>query len=510
MSQGDQRSERLDRDRGGVIGRGGTPAAQCREIELKFQLPPPSSVLLEASALLVGVAVTRLDQHTTYFDTRDEMLRAAGYTLRVRTCAGSHIQTVKSQASQGDLAIDRAEWEWKIAGETADVERLREVPGLVEMAARLEGKLTPVFITEIRRTRRTFRLRGNTIAELVIDLGSIRAGNAMRPVNELEVELKQGLASSMFALAAELQATAPMRLSAESKAARGWALRTGIEQSPQLAVQRPPLPNMDVAAAFRLQIGTRLAHLVANVEPTLRRDPEGLHQMRIALRGLRAVLRLFAPALHHLDFSYFDTALRKVCHRLGIARDWDVFCLQTLPLALQDLAPNTFSKLEMQADLRRAAAHTEVEAELQGQSFTGLLLELSVVTGNCTARRTVTGGRPVDLSVKAKLPRLLDLHRFRKSLDLLCDSANASVLLFTDKIGGRYIESCTALQEVLGEANDMVVSKRLAEGLGHDRDPGLMRDTKLVSGWSKRRKKTAVLGLKRLNATFRSSLPFWA
>ena len=55
----------------------------------------------------------------------------------------------------------------------AEVDRLREVPALVEIAARLEGKLTPVFTTEIRRTRRTFRLRGTTIAELVIDLGAI-------------------------------------------------------------------------------------------------------------------------------------------------------------------------------------------------------------------------------------------------------------------------------------------------------------------------------------------------
>jgi hypothetical protein len=132
MSQGDQRSERPDRDRGRAIDRGGTTAAQCREIELQFQLPPPSSALLEASALLAGVAVTRLDQHTTYFDTRDETLRATGYTLRVRTCARSYIPAVKRRASQCDLAIDSAEGGWLMTGRMAEVDRLREVPGLSE------------------------------------------------------------------------------------------------------------------------------------------------------------------------------------------------------------------------------------------------------------------------------------------------------------------------------------------------------------------------------------------
>ena len=132
MRQGDQRSERPDLDRGRAIDRGGTPAAQCREIELKFQLPPPSSALLEASALLARVGVTRLDQLTTYFDTRDETLRAAGDTLRVRTFAESYIQTVKGQASQGDLAIDRAEGGGLMTGRMAKVDRLREVPGLSE------------------------------------------------------------------------------------------------------------------------------------------------------------------------------------------------------------------------------------------------------------------------------------------------------------------------------------------------------------------------------------------
>ena len=59
MSQVEQRSARPDRDHGRAIERRKTSAAQYREIELKFQLPLPSSALLEATALFAGVAVTR-------------------------------------------------------------------------------------------------------------------------------------------------------------------------------------------------------------------------------------------------------------------------------------------------------------------------------------------------------------------------------------------------------------------------------------------------------------------
>lgn len=59
MSQVEQRSERPDRDHGRAIELGKTPAAQCREIEFKFQLLPPGSALMDATAPFAGLAVTR-------------------------------------------------------------------------------------------------------------------------------------------------------------------------------------------------------------------------------------------------------------------------------------------------------------------------------------------------------------------------------------------------------------------------------------------------------------------
>lgn len=54
-----------------------------------------------------------------------------------------------------------------------------------------------------------------------------------------------------------------------------------------------------------------------------RRDPEPLHQMRVAMRRLRATLQQFAPVLA-LPKAVSDQRLAKSVRRLGLARDLDV------------------------------------------------------------------------------------------------------------------------------------------------------------------------------------------
>jgi inorganic triphosphatase YgiF len=153
----------------------------------------------------------------------------------------------------------------------------------------------------------------------------------------LELELKGGGYEALYQLAAQFQKLAPLRISAESKAARGWHLRTG-QTEPARAARLPKLRrNISVAEGFHKIIGGTLGHLIANIGPTLRGDPEGVHQMRIALRRCRAALKLFAPHLGDEPAGKFDDALRHLGRVFGKARDWDVFCLETLPAAMVKL-----------------------------------------------------------------------------------------------------------------------------------------------------------------------------
>ena len=84
----------------------------------------------------------------------------------------------------------------------------------------------------------------------------------------------------------------------------------------------------DVTAAegFRRIIDGVLAHLMANQPAAVAGDIEGVHQMRVAIRRLRAALVLFRPRLEPHAEARLTEALRSLGRIFGEARDWDVFC----------------------------------------------------------------------------------------------------------------------------------------------------------------------------------------
>lgn len=110
--------------------------------------------------------------------------------------------------------------------------------------------------------------------EAAIDEGSIKTRRAREPVSELELELKDGAIGAMYQLAAELQAQAHLSVLPESKAARGWFLRTAQTEGGQAAAIPRLARSMRAAAAFHEILTGTLGHLTANVGSELRGDPE--------------------------------------------------------------------------------------------------------------------------------------------------------------------------------------------------------------------------------------------
>jgi len=110
---------------------------------------------------------------------------------------------------------------------------------------------------------------------------------------------------------------------------------------------------VQAAAAFREILGATLGHLVANIGATLRGDPEALHQMRIAIRESRAVLQLFERHLDVVAEERFNAVLRRLGEIFGTARDWDVFCLETLSAAKADLPTERLEDLNLVAEVAR-------------------------------------------------------------------------------------------------------------------------------------------------------------
>jgi len=161
--------------------------------------------------------------------------------------------------------------------------------------------LRPVFTTMVTRTVIAVSLDPSVRIEAAIDEGEIRTSNAdaVEPISEIELELKNGDPRVIFDVALQLLEASPIRIETRSKAERGYRLLGADGLMPQ-AVRAGPVtldPAMSVEAALE-RIGRRcLTHLLSNEQAALAGEPEGIHQMRVAIRRLRSALLALKRAL---------------------------------------------------------------------------------------------------------------------------------------------------------------------------------------------------------------------
>ena len=500
-----------------------------REVELKFHLPPGSRAVLEGYPALATAAVEHRHLASTYFDTPDRALDRCGLTLRVRRDGESRTQTVKSRSDGHGVAVSRGEWEWPIDQDAPELAWLAKTKPLAAAATAIKGRLQPAFVTTIYRTTRLLRLGDDTTVEVAFDEGDIEAGHAHEAVSELEIELKSGCVGPLYRLAAALLSTAPLWLMSESKASRGWRLRTGQSEEAQLA--QPPKLKRKVSAAtgFRQIFGGTLGHLTANIGATLRGDPEGLHQSRVAIREARAVLQLFDQYLEADSVKRFKATLRTYGEVLGAARDWDVFCLETLPAAIPDLSAEHLEDFNAAAEVARQLAHEAVAIAVRSRGFSELVLELVVWTdvGAIESSRHDAGLTRQLLSTLA--PSLLDRaaetvrrrgrdisrlseakrHSLRKSLKKLSFDVECLAHFYGAKGVRRYLRRCEALEKILGAANDAVVADRLAHKLVTAGRPELSKPAGAVERWNKLRARHALKDLQAAMGYSRNASVFW-
>ena len=468
----------------------GTADGRPREIELKLAIP-------EASLAPLGEQLARHEPHgqrqhqvTIYFDTPEAHLAQRGLSLRVRTMDGQHVQTLKAAGENG-VAADRGEWEWPVSRKQPDPGLLGGTPFAGSLPP--GSALKPVLRTEIDRTIRILRLGGSEI-EAAIDEGRIVAGDASETVRELELELKAGDPAPLYRLALELHAAAPLRVGVQSKQARGSLLRNG--ETP------PSRKSADLALECDIRAGSAcsqillsaLGHLLANQPAALRGDAEGVHQMRVAIRRLRAALVLFGPHLHAHAVSRFEAELRRVGRIFGEARDWDVFCLEILPEALTRPGLGEWRDLLGEpAEGLRKAAHGSLVAEIEAPAFTALVLGIAAWAEDGRTQFGLLGAASLDEALAELAPDLLDrlarkvarrgrhigkrpeaeLHALRKSLKKLRYGIDYLASLYPHKAVHAYLRGCKDLQQSLGAINDTVSATTLADRLSGNGRPDL-------------------------------------
>ena len=301
------------------------------EVELKLALRPRDAVILADSGLLGGEP-RKVRQRSLYFDTADHSLLKAGLSLRIRRVGRKRIQTVKARGGSSAGLFARPEWESAVPGDTPVLDDTTPIQTLLGERA---DELAPVF--EVRVERRIWDIReGETLIELVIDRGTVVAGDRRSSICEIELELKSGDAAALFAFARKLDAAVPLRLGVLTKAERGYALL-----DPAVAAVKAggiDLPrDMTAAQALQQIVQACLRQFRLNEDLLLMgRAPEALHQSRVALRRLRSALSVFKALIADDASAGLREALRWLAATLGRARSIDVLVARAPAGALRD------------------------------------------------------------------------------------------------------------------------------------------------------------------------------
>jgi CHAD domain-containing protein len=119
--------------------------------------------------------------------------------------------------------------------------------------------------------------------------------------------------------------------------------------------------------------------LAAQVDRLLAGEPEAIHQYRIALRRMRAVLELFQPLLPQKWLSHHRDELKAVAQAVGALRDSDVL-RQNLLDASAEIEPSLRDGLAPLQDSlaeRRHQQHEQVCALLKSQSYAALIQQIA-------------------------------------------------------------------------------------------------------------------------------------
>jgi inorganic triphosphatase YgiF len=295
---------------------------------------------------------------SVYFDTPDLALRKAGISLRIRQDGKQRIQTIKASRKSNGIALDRKEWEKPVRSDEPELGTITEA-GLRPLLD-LKDAIQPMVSIAVRRTVATVRHAGSVV-ELAFDRGKVHGSDGAHPFAEVELELKSGAQEDLFRLARSLAEEAPLRLSFTAKSDRGL----GAAGEPPTRVKAEPVAlkqRMTSGEAFQAITSSCLRHLMAN-DPILRerREPEAVHQMRVALRRLRAAITLFKPVVSDARRDTIRSELKWMASRLGEARDLDVYIAQTLePARDRHGGDKDFERLVAQYEERREQAYAKV------------------------------------------------------------------------------------------------------------------------------------------------------
>jgi triphosphatase len=349
------------------------------EIELKLALTPESLRKLQALPWIHALAkksVTRQTLISVYYDTKKFTLRENGVSLRVRRIGAKRLQTIKAAGTGAPFA--RQEWEQEISSYKPDFAYAKDTPLQPLLSKALRRSLRPVFETRVHRTAIPVRI-GRSEVELAIDRGTIKTGGRSCRISEVELELKKGDPAMLCKIAERISRVLPVQYAVKTKPERGYALAEGIDAEAVPAEDITLKEDADAANAFQVIGLSCLRHVARNKDAVRKGDAEGVHQMRVALRRLRAAISIFKDILQDKQTSRLKKDLRWLTEQLEPARDYDVLIKGTvLPLQKSQSERTEIETLLYLLRKKRDAGFAQAKNVVTGERYRRVVLALAI------------------------------------------------------------------------------------------------------------------------------------
>ncbi|HLB04848.1 MAG TPA: CYTH and CHAD domain-containing protein [Gaiellaceae bacterium] len=415
---------------------------------------------------LPGVTLEPRTFVSTYYDTPSRRLAAGGITLRLRTEDRKRLWQLKFPRAAARLELELA------GGGSAVPEEFLDL-----LYGHLRGEeLAPAATLRTRRHGIRVLDLEREIADVVLDRVTILDGRrTLSKLTELEVELLEGRPRDLRRIADVLRSAGASNGDDRPKLFQALDLPAPVP-APPVAAAAPPAEHVrslleeQYRAILQHDPGTRLGH-----------DSEELHQLRVATRRLRALLRAARPLLA----SEWTAAVRGELDWLGGAlapvRDLDVL-IEHLEQEVADFErPDRRAATRLIESLaeERAEARQTLLAALRSARYLSLL---DALERGCSATRLSTP----DISPREIARR--EFRRLRRSVQSLGPEPADAELHATRIMGKRaryaaelaettvgkpaseFVRRAKDFQDVVGEHQDAVVAEqRLRELLRHTR-----------------------------------------
>jgi CHAD domain-containing protein len=298
------------------------------------------------------------------------------------------------------------------------------------------------------------------------------------------------------------------------------------------AIKAPPIRLLAADSAEDAAVcvySAGLDQFEANA-PLFRKEqsPESVHQMRVALRRLRAALGLFRPVVSGPEPDAARAAAREIGSALGAARNWDVFhdLLTKGPGPALGDDPAYYALLDAVA-WRRAKAYRAAAGVIEGSRADDLLVEFrkSVAerawsvpeefteqgSAKDFARRALNRLRKRVLKKSEGLAERSPEERHKARIAL--KKARYGAEFFESLFGGEkaaadFIAALAKMQDGLGVYNDLATANALLDEIDAEAGPSL-RASGFVRGWFAHAATAGAAHARRSERKLKNLAPFW-